>query len=131
MTPPRTDVMAKKWRKSPYPFKSPHWKNRMGQLFNILSDAVGDPIRVPSPVPWGEKPSVYREQPQYVEISEKVMRMLNQFSELPNYTDLATLERVLPLRYTYLLPARQGVVVYAAYSAPVIVTGKQIGRAHV
>lgn len=106
----------KNWRQSDYPFKSPHWRKYTGKIFNHLCQIEGDPSKVPVYVPKDENIYEYREQAKYKAISEKSVEMMENFFKLSDYTDLASIEQTIPFRYLYILPARQGIVIYSAYS---------------
>ncbi len=104
------------WRGSPYPFKSPHRKKHMGGFFNELCRAVGDPGCTPNITSRRNTHPDIKNDPTFLNFSSKVVQMLHDFSYLGTYTDLQRMEQVFPLRYTFLLPARHGIVVLSAFS---------------
>ncbi len=105
-----------KYKKSRYHFKSPHWKSDWGLTFNYLSKLAGDHRVMPRKVPYNQNVWAHRETPEQLEQSEEIVEMLERFMALEKYSDLELLEKTLPLRYVYILPARYGVVIYSAYS---------------
>ncbi|MHA1730830.1 MAG: hypothetical protein ACTSU5_02755 [Promethearchaeota archaeon] len=97
----------KNYRKSPFPFKSPH---KRGIWRNIYNTVCVETKRKKEMCPlWGGEKKALR-------FSDQVVARLEGFSRLGSYDSLEVLEETLPLHYAFLLPARQGLVVYAAYS---------------
>ena len=101
---------------SKYAFKSPHWKKSSGRVFNKLNEIAGDSRRIPGKTPRGKTIKEFRDTPENVALSEEIIRMMEKFTQLKDFTSLELLEKTLPLRYVFILPARQGIVIYSAYS---------------
>ncbi len=104
------------WRKSDYPFKSPHWRKYTGEIFYELCQEVGDPAKIPLRVPRGKNKFDYKDQPKFKALSERAVLMMENFFKLDSYTNLTLLEKTIPLRYLYILPARHGIVIYSVYA---------------
>lgn len=105
-----------KYRKSPYPFKSPHWKKKGAKIFNHFSSIAGDWRKIPTNIPWKLTSWKSLETPKNQELSEGIVKMLENFTRLRDFSSLKLLEDTLPLRYVFILPARHGMVIYSAYS---------------
>jgi len=101
---------------SKYAFKSPHWKKNTGRVFNKLNKIAGDSRRMPEKTPRGKTIKEFRDTPENVALSEEIISMMENFSQLKDFTNLDLLEKTLPLRYVFILPARQGIVIYSVYS---------------
>jgi len=101
---------------SKYAFKSPHWKKNTGIIFNKLSEIAGDSRRIPGKTPRGKTIKEFRDTPDNITLSEEIIGMMENFSKLKDFTSLELLEKTLPLRFVFILPARQGIVIYSAYS---------------
>jgi hypothetical protein len=101
---------------SKYTFKSPHWKKSTGKILNKLNEVAGDSRRLPGKTPRGKTMKEFRDTPENIAISEEIISMMENFSQLQDYSSLELLEKTLPLRYVFVLPARQGIVIYSAYS---------------
>ncbi len=100
----------KNWQNSPYPFKSPHRvsKFRVG-TFNFLNEKAGDGRRI-------DRYSGKRDIKNNVEIADDIVSRLNNFSSLRNFSSLSEVEQAISLRDVFLLPAKQGIVIYSVYS---------------
>ncbi|MFX0100003.1 MAG: hypothetical protein ACFFCS_10525 [Candidatus Hodarchaeota archaeon] len=97
------------WRGSPYPFKSPHRKwgmkrfyNGICELLNENEDSIG--------YYWRDN------EGKGAAFSARVVSMLDAFMKFGSYSSVEAMERILPLKYVFLLPVRHGIVVFSAYS---------------
>ncbi|MFW6282828.1 MAG: helix-hairpin-helix domain-containing protein, partial [Minisyncoccales bacterium] len=105
------------YKKSDYPFKSPHWKMKeWTKILNHLNSVAGDSRRLPTDTPRGKTKWEYRETAKYKKVSDEIVEMMRDFMNLSSYSSLHKLQKVLPLRYVYVLPVRHAVVIYSAYS---------------
>ncbi|HMF33874.1 MAG TPA: leucine-rich repeat domain-containing protein [Candidatus Lokiarchaeia archaeon] len=104
-------IKQKKKPTLPYPFKLPSQRYHGKVLYNRINKFT----KVEPGFPRGVGSFV--ENPRAaVQFSNDLVELLQKFRQLPAYDSLEILHNVLPLRYVFILPARHGIVVFAAYS---------------